>query len=155
MTAQPTDLSPILARLNRLERENRQWKLGSFALMLAAGTALLMGSQDKPKEKDTAISTDRFGLRDAQGKERMRIGMGPEGPAMMFFDENGTEQGSFFAAKQGTVLRFVDPRGQLISGISLERSGVSLVNIDNNGRLQSGPNALKPDAGLLGPNRRP
>jgi hypothetical protein len=53
----------------------------------------------------------------------------------------------------GMVCRYVDPRGSLISGFSLERSGVALVNYDQNGRLQSSSNALKPDAGLLGPTR--
>jgi hypothetical protein len=121
-----------------------------FALALVAGLALLMGSQDA---KSNVTAADRYVLRDAGGKERLRIGMESDGPVLSFLDDAGTELASLGVNKQGVLVRYVSNRGQLMSGLSIERTGVALVTIDETGRLQSGPNALKPDAGLLGPRR--
>lgn len=154
MTAEPiTDLAGLTDRVVRLERQNRRLKVVTLGVALFAGTAVLMGSQDS--DKDKKVSADRYELRDSKGKDRLRIGVGQDGPALTFLDDNGAEQATLGVNRRGVQIRYVDARGQLISGISLERSGIALVNIDDSGRLQSGPNALKPDAGLLGPGRRP
>jgi hypothetical protein len=147
-----TDLAALNQRLTRLEGQNRRLRVGALGLALATGAVLIMGSQDaanKPKPAEA----DRFSLKDANGKERARLAMGSDGPVLQFLDENGRERVGFLISNLGMVCRYVDPRGSLISGFSLERSGVALVNYDQNGRLQSSSNALKPDAGLLGPTR--
>jgi hypothetical protein len=146
------DMVCLAHRLDRLERQNRRFKFGTCALAVVAGAVFLMGSQDA--DKATHVSATQLGLKDAKGKERMRMSMGPEGPMINFLDDNGNDMASLGVSRQGVVLRYVGGRGQLISGVSLERSGVGLVNIDNDGKLQSGPNAVKPDAGLLGPRRQ-
>jgi hypothetical protein len=151
MTAQATEWTALAARVERLERQNRRLKIGGLGLALAAGTALLMGGQEPASRK----AGDPFSFRDGQGKERARIAMGADGPVLQFLDENGTEQANLGTGRAGMLFRVMNNQGRLMTGLSLERTGVAIVTVDESGRVQSGPNALKPDAGLLVPARRP
>ena len=151
MNAQPVNLEALAVRLEKVERQNRRLKCLGLGVLAFLGIAFLAGSQQPSGGKGT--DTDRFSLRDAQGKERVRVGMGAEGPVLQFLNEQGTEVGGFGIGKEGMSLRLVDARGKVLTGLSVERTGVAIVATDADGRLLVGANALKPDAGLFLPRR--
>lgn len=77
----------LLARMDRLERESRKWKrVGIAALALASvgvlGSALTVCD---------SVSAERFIVRDARGKERVRLTAYETGgiPKLSFLNDKG------------------------------------------------------------------
>jgi hypothetical protein len=154
MAAHVAELAAILARLERLERENRWLKRAAVVLVVLAGTGLLTAAQNTSKDK--VMQGQRFSLRDASGNERAWLGMGKAGgPQLRFLDANGDERAAFEMANNAMTLQLLDAKGNLQTGVSLEPTGVAVVSYDDTGRPLVGPNALKSDAGALVPPRRP
>src|SRR5262249_26374403 len=134
MSEQPAGFNALAARLEELEKQNRRLKRGGLAILVVGCAAFLMGSQEhSPDQKSPA--GDPLSLRDAQGKERARWAVGPEGVVLRFLDENGIEQASMGSTREGMAFRLLDPKGRLVTGFSLERTGVALVTTDERGRL--------------------
>jgi hypothetical protein len=80
---EPT-LDTLTRRLDRLERENRLWKLaGMLALTVA-----LMG-QTSPAR---VVEVEKLILRDASGRERGLLHVGTSGPALQLLDEKGRQR---------------------------------------------------------------
>lgn len=91
------------ARLSRLERELRRWKLaatlGPVALVIVAvtGSALpLAGARGleapppRPGAAPAVVEAQRFVLRDAAGAARLTLGLADDGTAMLtFLDRDG------------------------------------------------------------------
>jgi hypothetical protein len=155
MAAHVAELAAILARLDRLERQNRWLKGGAVLLLVLAGTGLLTAAQNASKDKDKVMQGERFSLRDASGHERAWLGMGKAGgPQLRFLDANGDERAAFEMANNAMTLRLLDAKGNLQTGVSLELTGVAVVSYDDTGRPLVGPNALKSDAGILVAPRR-
>jgi hypothetical protein len=152
MSTTPTNLDALVARLEKVETQNRRLKRAGVAVLVLLGAFLVMGGKDQTK--DQATHSSKFTLRDANGKDRAWLGMGKDGPTLRFLDENGAERAGLSMMKNGLALSWLDGRGKLMTGLSVQRSGVAVVSVDENGQLFVGANALKPDAGLFAPNVR-
>lgn len=71
----------ILARLARLERENRRMKLAGLAITLpwiAIAMAAASGRDDGPKAIPKVVEAERFVLRDRDGKARAELFVDPD-----------------------------------------------------------------------------
>jgi hypothetical protein len=126
-------------RLDKLERRNRRLT-GMLVLLLVAGGLVLLGAAQKPKRQSSDMES--FVLRDSAGKERARLEMGKEGPALQFLNEKGQTLATVATGKDALLLRLFDRNGHLQTGVSLEKDGVALVNYDRDGQLQRGRGAL-------------
>ncbi|HTM39315.1 MAG TPA: hypothetical protein VL177_00300 [Terriglobales bacterium] len=74
-------------RLTKLEAENRRLKHGA-AVCLVAVVAVLFMAQAKPTPQPAEAS--KFTLRDAQGRERLRLEVTQnDNPAINIFDQEG------------------------------------------------------------------
>lgn len=101
---------PILARIEKLEQQNRRLKQGALicvaALVLIAVTGGLMAQTQhkttKPKPKPAAAATpaepvvpekleaESFVLKDTAGRERAELAMGGTGPSFRLLDQSGS-----------------------------------------------------------------
>ena len=72
------DLSVVIARLERVERENRWMKRAGLAGLLAAACVLVMG-QARPAVR--ALEAQSFILQDASGTKRAELVLEAGAPA--------------------------------------------------------------------------
>ena len=134
-------------RLNKLERRNR--RLTSMrVLLLVAGGLVLLGAAQKAKRQSSEMES--FVLRDSAGKERARLAIGKEGPALQFLNERGQTLATVGTSNDALLLRLFDRNGHLQTGVALEQDGVALVNYDSDGQLQRGRGALLVTNGVFG-----
>lgn len=83
----------VEARLERLERENRAWKIAALALLLAA----VIAWQARPLEAASGIQapldvqSQAFVLKDGAGRVRAKLAVdrGQDAPILYFFDTAG------------------------------------------------------------------
>lgn len=78
-------------RVERLELENRRWKLAALVLLLGCLVLLLAGFDFAQPNvmKARSVEAQSFVLRDADGQVRARMATGDDGPRLSFFDEHG------------------------------------------------------------------
>jgi hypothetical protein len=91
---------PILARLERLEAQNRRWKRCALACLVAIASFGLMGqAQRKPARAPAPapapalpknIEAESFVLKDSSGRVRAELSMGGSGPSLKLRDQSGT-----------------------------------------------------------------
>jgi hypothetical protein len=139
-SASNIDLTPLLNRLDRLERQNRWLKGLGLALLLIVGAGVLMGAAEPASDK--TISTEKLVLRDGNGKPRIMLATDKDQNGIVFYDANGRQNCTFVLQRDGAVLRFLEEDGRLSSGISCERGGIGLVGIGTSGRRQTEVNAI-------------
>lgn len=86
------ELSGLMSRIERLERQSRRWKAGAICLALAGGACLALGAADDDANSKT-LDADRLILRDEAGTPRVEFG--PDG----FFvnNEKGKHRISIFS----------------------------------------------------------
>lgn len=85
MTKDIRDYQDIVARLGKLERQNRWLKRVGLAVLLGAAATLLMG-QASPKR---ILTAQEYLLLDSRSEVRARLWMSPAGPSLVFYDMNG------------------------------------------------------------------
>ncbi len=115
MTSETNDSGSLLARLEKVERENRGLRItGSLALLGAAG-ALFLGLSAPPNK---TLEAELIIVRDTHGKARMIMGVGDDGPALTFLDKDGKLRVNLGVDKDGPALDLLDaaesPRAQLM-----------------------------------------
>ena len=134
-------------RLDKLERRNRRLT-GMLVLLLVAGGLVLLGAAQKAERQSSEMES--FVLRDSAGKERARLAIGKEGPALQFLNERGQTLATVGTSNDALLLRLFDRNGHLQTGVALEQDGVALVNYDSDGQLQRGRGALLVTNGVFG-----
>ncbi len=112
MPSTNNDLQALSARLDRLETQNRRWKLAAILLALSSTSLVLIAA--KPADHvDSAVIHARtveaqdFVVKDGDGQIRARLTLNPQvrirkdmsgpevnmnvpmGPALQFYDSNG------------------------------------------------------------------
>jgi hypothetical protein len=112
MRSTNNDLQALSARLDRLETQNRRWKLAAILLALSSTSLVLIAA--KPADHvDSAVIHARtveaqdFVVKDGDGQIRARLTLNPQvrirkdmsgpevnmnvpmGPALQFYDSNG------------------------------------------------------------------
>jgi len=124
----------------------RGW-VGVVLLLVAGGLVLLVAAQ---KAERQSSEMESFVLRDSAGKERARLAIGKEGPALQFLNERGQTLATVGTSNDALLLRLFDRNGHLQTGVALEQDGVALVNYDSDGQLQRGRGALLVTNGVFG-----
>jgi hypothetical protein len=148
MTAAVPDLDRVLARLDRLERQNRRLKLLITAAVFLLGGVLALAAwrpvplQAEPSQS-RAVEGDKLTLRDEHGHMRAGLAMGKDGPMLTFYDEQGKARAGLGVGRQGTALRFLDINGRALSGISVEQGGLAVGYVDEAGQVHAGSDAIK------------
>lgn len=100
MTAQTPDLTAVVTRLEKVERQNRRMKVGGIMVLLVAGVGLLMG-QAMPKA--TTVEAEAFVVRDATGKQRAALHLAPDGGATLsLFDPAGIGRAALRVDREGS-----------------------------------------------------
>jgi hypothetical protein len=93
-------LASIMARLTRVERENRRLRQIALSLFLVVGIVLLMG-QTRPNR---TIEAEQFILKDSNGRMRARLGMQtPDMPTLVFTDPKGLQLVSLGAGENPSL----------------------------------------------------
>lgn len=86
MCTQNAELSNILARLGKVEKENRRLKRIAVGVLVVAGAFLLMGQARSSR----TIEAEKFILRDGSGTVRARLEMEPmDRPTLVLLDTKG------------------------------------------------------------------
>ena len=93
MTTSEIDLHALLERVQKVEVQNRHWKLASlvtFVLLLASLTVgLAHGQQPQPNRPQT-VEAQSFVLRDASGAVRGQLSMKDNAPTLELYDKGGS-----------------------------------------------------------------
>lgn len=126
----------LLARVEKLERQNRRMKLIGFGSLIVAGAVLLMGQARQP----TVLSEVRaksFVLVDARGRDRGALRMVDGEPELDLFDEKQTLEAVLFASSTlGPGLTLHGPKGIEYAELSVDTllSGPGLSMGSTNGK---------------------
>jgi hypothetical protein len=149
MSSNVCDPSDLVRRVERLERQNRWLKVGGAAGLVLLGLALLAGGPSRGfgRAEDKAEASRPLGVRDDRGKERLRLGMGADGPGLTFFDAEGKPQAELGMAKAGLALRVMGTNGKANAGIGIDKDGVALAFIDKEGTIRTGTSAIQTGPG--------
>jgi hypothetical protein len=94
MASQTPDMQALLARLEKVENQNRRLKRAGLAALLLVGSALLVGftvqRPSKPAAVTETIEAQRFVLKNARGETRAQLGLlGSEDPQLTLLDAKG------------------------------------------------------------------
>jgi hypothetical protein len=112
MDTQAIDLRAMLGRLERLERQNRIWRKGTFALLIVAATAALISANSDPSPQDL-VSAKRFQLKDDAGRVRADIFMSSMSqPAFVLYDEQGKGRACTQITNEGSEFVLLDVQGK-------------------------------------------
>jgi len=134
------------ARVSRLERENRRWRLAAAA-MAALALAWLAGQRlpsavakgiDLPALRaglgSSVVEAQRFVLRDASGQPRASLAVSDDGmPLLMFLDKDGEARGVL--GPKHLVLSSDD--GSSAVRLLVNPGGTPAVRLEKDGRLRA------------------
>jgi hypothetical protein len=140
MTAQAPEVAAVLARLEKVERQNRRLRGAGIAVFVLAAAGLLMG-QAMPKAR--IVEAEGFQLKDGQGKVRAELVVDKDGPRMALRDENGKTRVGLFVDKEGQVLAMTDENGELRAELSVSKDGQGLYLSDETGKPRATLNVSK------------
>jgi len=141
-------------RLTKLEAQNRRLKRGAAAGLVAVVAVLCM-AQARPSPE--ALEASQFVLRDAQGRERVRIEVARDGnPALNMLDQEGRlrsslgphcisfydDTGRMRTTLMSDLLYMSDERAHEIAHIQGDMHGVELLLFSG---LGSGSTVLRAD----------
>jgi len=89
----------VVKRLERVERENRRWRVAGLFVMVALASVLVMGQARPP----TTVEAREFIVRTTEGNRVMRLSAGPGGqPSLAFFDQQGEARILMYLYDRGT-----------------------------------------------------
>ena len=112
-------------RLERLERENRNLKILGLVGALSLTGALFLGSSAPPAKApgSTAapaktIEAETIVVKDPQGRGKIILSVGDDGPAVTLVDKNGKLRANLGMTQDGPALDLLDaaesPRAELL-----------------------------------------
>jgi hypothetical protein len=76
-------IDALAVRLDRLERENRFWRMGGGLALIGLLLGVIGGAQRANDPK--VIEADGFVVRDKDGRERIRMGLASDGASPVLF----------------------------------------------------------------------
>lgn len=82
-----TNLQALAARVEKLEAQNRRWKLAGGLAALFGASFLLMGAKpadriEPPTVRASTVEAQEFILKDENGHVYARLSLSPSAPAM-------------------------------------------------------------------------
>jgi hypothetical protein len=130
MQEESTTEHSLERRIERLERQNRRYRLGGAILILASAAALCIGMSAPRK----TLETDLLLIKDANGTTRMILGMADDGPAITMLDEKGKLRANIGVTSKGPEFDFLDASETPRLSMSIDDKQVPRLNLlDNRG----------------------
>ena len=115
------EVRAVMARVENLERQNRLMRLAGLAILLFAGTSLLMG-QAAPRYG--TIDARELILRDDAGTPRIKLFVTDHGPMLSMIHVDGKPQVGLGLGERGTAnLTLFDANGQARVGLGSVGAG--------------------------------
>ena len=160
MTAQASELTAVVARLEKVERQNRRLRRAGIAVLVLAAAGLLMG-QATPKAR--IVEAEGFFLKDEKGNIRAllgvnKVGPGLEGPGLGLFDEKGKLRALLAVGKEGPGLALFDKDDKPRIGLGIMVKDVPVLYLsDENGKVRArlGVNKAGPELYVSDENGKP
>ena len=126
MEPETSELTTVMNRLVRLEKQNRRMKQLGVLVLIAVGSVLLMGQVPAKRTveanefmlKDTSgrlraiLDEDGLSWLDANQKTRLMLGFWGAGPRILLLDENEKTRAELWASASGTHLDLFDANRQ-------------------------------------------
>ena len=131
MTSPTPDLAAVVARLEKVERQNRRLKTAGIAVLVLAAAGLLMG-QAMPKAR--TVEAEGFVLKDERGEVRAKLAMDKGRPMLALSDEHGMPRVGLLVDKDGPMLGMGDEYGMPRVELSVSKEGPRLILADDNGK---------------------
>ncbi len=131
MTSHTPDLAAVVARLEKVERQNRRLRGAGIAVVVVAVAGLLMG-QAMPKER--IVAAEGFLLKDARGKVRAKLSVDKDRPMLALADEHEMPRVGLSVDKDGPMLAMGDEYGMPRVELSVGKEGPRLILADENGK---------------------
>ena len=132
MRAQAPEVAAVLARLEKVERQNRRLRGAGIAVFVLAAAGLLMG-QAMPKAR--IVEAEGFQLKDGQGMVRAELVVDKDGPRMALRDENGKTRAKLIVIKEGPGLALTDENGIDRAVLAVGKAGPGLALYDENEKV--------------------
>jgi hypothetical protein len=131
------DVTLLMQRVGKLERQNRRFKVGALVALLAGASMFLIAARPA-----NVVTAERFVLQDASGKMLATLGPDTDGlPGLSIKDPtNGKERAWLGLWNQGkeVSLGFFDQNSKERSRLGILASGITRLNIDDdNGKLRA------------------
>lgn len=161
------ELDALVRRLDLLERQNRRLKLIGLAVLVAVGVCGALGAarpNDEPLKVTGLVVTDKDGkarvtvgvgrdgpaviLTDADGNARAVIGLDDAGPRVELKNEKGVKQLDLAVTRDGPVLTLADDRKKPRLGLRADAGGPGIVLQDSGGKVQVEVAANEKGAGI-------
>ena len=132
MTAQAPELAAVVARLEKVEQQNRRLKTVGIVVLALAVAGMVMG-QAMPRAR--IVEAEGFVLKDGAGKVRAKLYVvGKDGPGLALLDENGKDRAWLGVGKYGPRLTVYDENGKDRVGLGVSKYGAGLTVYDENGK---------------------
>jgi len=119
------DQGSLVGRIERLERQNRSWRIAGTLALLAGAAALCIGMSAPRK----TLETDLLLIKDATGATRMVLGMAEDGPAITMLDANGKLRANIAVTDKGPEFDFLDATETPRLQMSIDDKQVPRVNL--------------------------
>jgi hypothetical protein len=98
MSTSQQDSGELVQRVKRLERQNRMWKIGGIAAIVALATAITASAWAQqyvlPRNAQRAlraptVEAEHFVLKSDSGQTEGELTITPQGPVLNLYDANG------------------------------------------------------------------
>lgn len=144
MESGTSEWAAVMNRLERLEKQNSNFKkIGAVALILI-GSVLLMGQAPASR----TVEANEFILKDASGKVRGRLSMAAFGPEFALLDNNGERRASLNLLADDPGVYLFDGNGRERASLVLQADEVYLALSDANEKPRAGLNLVADGPGF-------
>jgi hypothetical protein len=131
MTSDNPDLHSILARINRLEAQNRRLKRGSIVIMALLSCVILMG-QVAPSPR--VVEAQKFVLKDSDGNVRGWMGTIGKGSELILGNVNAQPMIRLIVSTDSSDLHFFGTRKSGMNlGLDSGTPDISMIGLEGNG----------------------
>jgi hypothetical protein len=130
-------LGDVLARVDRLERENRRLKLAGAAALGLVVLAAAGGRQDGGEPSYDVVRARRFVVVDVKGVERGLLGMSDETPRIALGPDLGSTQFQIDAGQDQTIFDMSLPEGEPTVRLLANANGGTIQADVLRGRLET------------------
>ena len=129
MTSPTPDLAAVMARLEKVERQNRGLKTAGIAVLVLTVVGLLMG-QAMPRAR--IVEAEGFLLKDGAGKVWGGLGVDENASRLFLADEKGKTRAELSGSKYGSMLLLRDENGKGRASLVLLKFNSGLELYDEN-----------------------
>src|SRR3954467_3752107 len=131
------DLSFVMQRIEKLERQNRFFKIAALLLLIAVASVFLVAARPA-----NVVTAERFVLQDVSGKTLATLGVDTDGlPGLSIKDPTTSKERAWLGLwnkGQEVSLGFFDQNAKERSRLGILANGITRLNIDDdNGKLRA------------------